>query len=107
MKLSITDLNMTPEQLYRAVMMGERIESEQVGVLVPACLERVSDKDGERFVMFGVSGRHALNAAAHVTDAARLFAHWKGFKQIATAQACKEYSFTPEYFYKNISQGGK
>ena len=77
---------MTPEQLHRAALAGERIEAPQVGALVPASLQRIKHPTGaDVFALWGITGKHFLSVVN--TDAARLHSHWQGFVSIATATA--------------------
>lgn len=42
-------------------------------------------REGDRYVMRGLTGRHSL--AVSCTNSARLYAHWQGFKEIAASLA--------------------
>lgn len=89
---TITDVSMSPEQLYKAALAFERIDAPQVGLLTPASLQRV----GELFHMFGPSGRHSLSVSA--TNAERLHAHWQGFKQTAAGRLPAPHVDMPEFW---------
>lgn len=73
--------SMTAAQLLAAVDQGDRVEKPAVDGVVRAAVMRVradrSGLDADLFVLFGCGQVHCLNRAS--TDAARLFAHWRGF----------------------------
>lgn len=74
------------ERLWKYVVeQGEFVDAPPV---FPALIHATVCREGEVIVMRGVSGVHTLRIA--VSDAARLHAHWQGFKLGAEAAACKQ-----------------
>lgn len=68
---------MSAEQLKRNLDSGERVEAK-AGPQYASVRRATHPKTGsEVYAMWGPTGLHCLSVEA--TDAARLFAHWRGF----------------------------
>lgn len=91
MNSQISEFNQDALYLYEAVRQGVTVEETLGDICIPerrpreviATLRRdtveVRGRAHEVYLMRGLTGEHHISSLPHITDAARLWAHWRGF----------------------------